>query len=73
MIAEIRRRQCRVPTTLFWVGTRHCRLLYYSGTTVIDINYGCSRSSNSSDSESWCIPKDRAFSNLEPASSPTTT
>ncbi len=25
---EIRRRQCRVPTVLFWVGTRHCRLLY---------------------------------------------
>ena len=24
---EIRRRQCRVPTILLWVGKRHCRLL----------------------------------------------
>jgi hypothetical protein len=28
LLAEIRRRQCRVPTVLFLVGTRHCRLLY---------------------------------------------
>ncbi len=28
---EIRRRQCRFPTILFWVGTRHCRLLYPDG------------------------------------------
>ena len=27
-IEEIRKRQCRVPTILFWVGKRHCRLLY---------------------------------------------
>jgi hypothetical protein len=27
---EIRRRQCCVPTILFWVGTRHCRILYHS-------------------------------------------
>jgi hypothetical protein len=26
--AEIRRRQCRVPTMLFWVRTRHCLGLY---------------------------------------------
>jgi len=24
----MRRRQCRLPTMLFWVGTWHCRLLY---------------------------------------------
>ena len=24
----MRRRQRRLPTMLFWVGTRHCRLLY---------------------------------------------
>jgi len=28
LLAKIRRRQCRVPTILFLVGTRHCRLLY---------------------------------------------
>ena len=36
----MRRRQCRIPTILFWVGTRHCRLLYYSGATEIDITDG---------------------------------
>jgi hypothetical protein len=28
LAAKMRTRQCRVPTMLFWVGTRHCRLLY---------------------------------------------
>jgi hypothetical protein len=28
LVDQIRRRQCRVPTILLWVGTRHCRLLY---------------------------------------------
>ena len=37
LLPEIRRRQCRFPTMLFWVGTRHCRLLYNSGATGIDI------------------------------------
>ena len=28
LLAKIRTRQCRVPTILFSVGTRHCRVLY---------------------------------------------
>ena len=28
LLAQIRTRQCRVPTILFSVGTRHCRVLY---------------------------------------------
>ena len=39
LLVEIRRRQCRVPTMLFWVGTRHCRLLYHSGATGIDMTF----------------------------------
>ena len=31
LVTEIRRRQCRVPTGLFLVGRRHCRLLYIIG------------------------------------------
>ena len=39
LLPEIRRRQCRFPTMLFWVGTRYCRLLYNSGATGIDITH----------------------------------
>ena len=28
LLAEIRTRQCRFPTILFWVGKRHCRVLF---------------------------------------------
>ncbi len=33
-MTEIRTRQCRVPTILFWVGTRHCLGLYPGGAWV---------------------------------------
>ena len=32
-----RRRQCRVPTILFWVGTRHCLGLYHTDATGNDM------------------------------------
>ncbi|MCC3545401.1 MULTISPECIES: hypothetical protein [unclassified Microcoleus] len=41
LLAKIRRRQCRFPTILFSVGTRHCRLLAcHSDGIEIDIKSG---------------------------------
>ena len=40
LVAEIRRRQCRVPTDNNIVGTRHVQSpLYHSGVTRIDMIY----------------------------------
>jgi hypothetical protein len=40
LVTKISPRQYRVPTQNNIVGTRHCRVLYYSGATGIDINSG---------------------------------
>ena len=39
MLPTVRTRQCSVPTQNNIVGTRHCRLLYNSGATGIDITH----------------------------------